>query len=60
MSQHVQSGEPLPLWTLHAPGAIGATTDDIPRLTPYLPVGRAHRSAVIVCPGQRGTAEGVQ
>jgi acetyl esterase/lipase len=51
MSQHVQSGEPLPLWTLHAPGAMGVTTDDIPRLTPYLPVGRAHRSAVIVCPG---------
>jgi hypothetical protein len=51
MSHNVQSGEPLPVWTLHVPGAKGASTGDIPRLTPYLPPRRAHRSAVIVCPG---------
>lgn len=42
----------FPLWPNGAPGALGATTNDIPTLTPYLPEhSRATGAAIIVCPG---------
>lgn len=47
------AGEPLLLWPDGAPGAMGDTMEDRPRLTPCLPGGTADRprAAIIVCPG---------
>jgi acetyl esterase/lipase len=43
---------PVPLWPAGAPGALGATTNDIPTLTPYLPESnRATGAAMVICPG---------
>lgn len=42
----------IPLWPNGAPGALGATTNDIPTVTPYLPDGtNATGAALVICPG---------
>jgi acetyl esterase/lipase len=44
--------QPLPLWPDGAPGALGQGTNDIPTLTPYLPLAeKASGAAVVICPG---------
>ena len=40
-----------PLWPGPAPNAQGTADDDVPTLTPYLPVANPTRTAVIVAPG---------
>jgi acetyl esterase/lipase len=43
---------PVPLWPDGAPGALGATPNDIPTLTAYLPEGtNATGAAMVICPG---------
>ena len=43
---------PLPLWPQGAPGALGAGSNDIPTLTPYLPdPAQASGAAMVICPG---------
>lgn len=43
---------PIPLWPDGAPGALGATTNDVPTLTPYLPApAKATGAAMVICPG---------
>ena len=43
---------PIPLWPNGAPGALGATSDDIPTLTPYLPdLTTTTGAAMVICPG---------
>jgi acetyl esterase/lipase len=42
----------LPLWPDAAPGALGASSNDIPTLTPYLPdSASATGAAMVICPG---------
>ena len=42
----------IPLWPDGAPGALGARTNDIPTLTPYLPdQTNATGAAMVICPG---------
>jgi acetyl esterase/lipase len=42
----------IPLWPNGAPGAVGATAEDVPTLTVYLPAaGRASGAAAVVTPG---------
>ena len=42
----------IPLWPDGAPGALGATSNDIPTLTPYLPdATNATGAALVICPG---------
>lgn len=44
--------EPQPLWPGEAPGAIGKTAADVPRVIAYLPAAdKANGAAVVVCPG---------
>ena len=45
------SPDTIVLWADGAPDAVGKEPADIPRLTPYLPKGKATGAAVIVCPG---------
>ena len=43
---------PIVLWTEGAPGAIDRGPEDVPDLTPYLPLPeRATGAAIVVCPG---------
>lgn len=43
---------PIPLWPDGAPGALGATSNDIPTITPYLPDATpATGAAMLICPG---------
>ncbi|HEY3761900.1 MAG TPA: alpha/beta hydrolase [Verrucomicrobiae bacterium] len=43
---------PIPLWPNGAPGALGASSNDIPTLTPYLVDGtNATGAAMVICPG---------
>ena len=43
---------PIPLWPGGAPGALGATSNDIPTLTLYLPdTTNATGAAMVICPG---------
>jgi len=43
---------PVPLWPDGAPGALGAPTNDVPTLTPYLPdPTNATGAAMVICPG---------
>jgi acetyl esterase/lipase len=43
---------PLPLWSANTPGALGATPNDIPTLTAYLPpAGKANGASMLVLPG---------
>lgn len=46
-----QSGEPVPLWTGKAPGALGSEPMDIPSLIPYVAISAGPTAAVVVCPG---------
>ena len=42
----------IPLWPNGAPGALGTSSNDIPTLTAYLPVGtNATGAAMVICPG---------
>jgi hypothetical protein len=45
----------IPLWPGGAPGALGATSNDIPTLTLYLPdsipPGGTTGAAMVICPG---------
>lgn len=44
--------DPVRLWAGDAPGALGQNEEDIPTLTPYLPLNdEATRPAIVVCPG---------
>jgi acetyl esterase/lipase len=44
--------KPMPLWPEGAPGALGASSNDIPTLTPYLPdPTNATGAAMVICPG---------
>jgi acetyl esterase/lipase len=42
---------PIFLWPDGAPGALGSTMEDKPRLTPFIPAGDGPFGCVIVCPG---------
>lgn len=43
---------PVPLWPDGAPGALGASSNDIPTLTAYLPEAtNATGAAMVICPG---------
>src|ERR1022692_4116523 len=43
---------PVPLWPDGAPGALGASSNDIPTLTAYLPdAANATGAAMVICPG---------
>jgi len=43
---------PIPLWPNGAPGALGASSNDVPTLTPYLPdPTNAAGPAMVICPG---------
>ncbi len=43
---------PVPLWPNGAPGALGASSNDIPTLTAYLPdATNATGAAMVICPG---------
>ncbi len=43
---------PLPLWPLHAPGALGENPQDVPTLTAFLPPqGKANGASMLVLPG---------
>ena len=43
---------PIPLWPDGAPGALGASSNDIPTLTAYLPAPtNATGAAMVICPG---------
>lgn len=44
--------DPLPLWPMGAPGALGTRDVDIPTLTAFLPApGMATGAAMVICPG---------
>lgn len=48
----VEVREAFPLWPDGAPGALGASSNDIPTLTPFLPAkGTATGAAIVICPG---------
>jgi len=52
MLSHADMLTPIPLWPKGAPGALGASTNDIPTLTVYLPdAGKATGAAMVICPG---------
>ena len=45
-------GEPIPLWSDDAPGALGNKDQDIPTLTPYWPDPSVWTgAAMVICPG---------
>lgn len=46
----VQIGKPTPLWSSNTPYAKGASENDIPTLTPFLPEKKT-KTAIVVCPG---------
>jgi len=47
-----QSQDSFPLWPNGASGALGTSTNDIPTLTPFLPLPeKATGAAIVVCPG---------
>ena len=47
-----QAQESLPLWTAGAPGALGASSNDVPTITVFLPpADQATGAAIVVCPG---------
>lgn len=48
---HGATMKSLLLWPNGAPGAKGSTSEDCPRLTPYMPEGKGPFPAIIVCPG---------
>jgi acetyl esterase/lipase len=49
---HADMRSPIPLWPDGAPGALGASPNDIPTLTPYLPdPANATGAAMVICPG---------
>jgi len=49
---HAEVLSPIPLWPNGAPGALGARSQDIPTLTPYLPEAtNATGAAMVICPG---------
>ena len=41
----------IPLWPAGAPGALGASSNDIPTLTPYQCSSNATGAAMVICPG---------
>ncbi len=43
--------QPIPLWTNGAPGALGETEADNPRLYPFVPQTKSTTAAVLVIPG---------
>jgi acetyl esterase/lipase len=52
MLSRAQMQTPVPLWPDGAPGALGASSNDIPTLTAYLPdPTNATGAAMIICPG---------
>jgi len=52
MLARAQMQSPVPLWPDGAPGALGASTNDIPTLTAYLPdPTNATGAAMVICPG---------
>ena len=52
MLARAQIQTPIPLWPDGAPGALGASTNDIPTLTAYLPAPtNATGAAMVICPG---------
>jgi acetyl esterase/lipase len=47
-----ETQSPLPLWPNGAPGALGASSNDVPTLMPYLPdPAVATGAAIVICPG---------
>lgn len=46
-----QMQNPIPLWPNGAPGALGASSNDIPTLTPHLCESNATGAALVICPG---------
>jgi acetyl esterase/lipase len=49
---HSEMQAPAPLWPDGAPGALGASSNDIPTLTAYLPdPTNATGAAMVICPG---------
>ena len=55
ISSRAEAPAPIPLWPGGAPGALGATSNDIPTLTLYLPdsipPGGTTGAAMVICPG---------
>jgi acetyl esterase/lipase len=55
ISSRAEVPAPIPLWPGGAPGALGATSNDIPTLTLYLPdsipPGGTTGAAMVICPG---------
>ncbi len=46
------NADSFPLWPDHTPGALGATPNDIPTLTAYLPpAGKANGASMLILPG---------
>ena len=49
---HAEMQTSIPLWSNGAPGALGASSNDIPTLTPYLAdPTNATGAAMVICPG---------
>lgn len=46
-----QTPTAIPLWPNGAPGALGASSNDIPTITPYRPATNATGAAMVICPG---------
>ena len=47
-----QMQDPVVLWTNGAPGALGARSNDIPTITPFLAdPAQATGAAMVICPG---------
>ena len=43
---------PVPLWSAHTPGSLGASANDIPSLTAFLPAaGKANGASMLILPG---------
>jgi len=51
MLGHAQMQIPILLWPNGAPGALGASSNDFPTLTPYLCESNATGAALVICPG---------
>jgi acetyl esterase/lipase len=52
MLSQAQMQTPVPLWPDGAPGALGASSNDIPTLTAYVPrTTNATGAAMVICPG---------
>ena len=52
VSSRAEMQSPIPLWPEGAPGALGATSNDIPTITPYLAdATNATGAAMVICPG---------